>query len=232
MAPWDQPQKWDSWLAGIIMLTIAMETWLHSDVPTKKPSLAGVFLTSIDPLTRAELTELNPSSPFFRRMSQLHLHLLSIGSQPEVRDTSILANYPPVPSASALVFNPSANRDLQTTGSFLQRPPTPGADIVNKSILLSEAQRIPAAEAKERGLFAVFHNEQDLKGLCFLGCVACGGCPVLDCKFCKGGSKLLFERNVEACKRAALRVVGHSVAPERQGRRRRPRPRPLTLARP
>ena len=34
VAPCDQPQKWDSWLAGIVMLTIAMETWLHSDVPT------------------------------------------------------------------------------------------------------------------------------------------------------------------------------------------------------
>ena len=54
MAPWDQPQKWDSWLAGIVMLTIAMETWLHSDVPTKKPSLSDVFLTSLDPLTGAE----------------------------------------------------------------------------------------------------------------------------------------------------------------------------------
>ena len=212
VAPWDQPQKWDSWMAGIIMLSIAMETWLHSDVPTKKPSLASVFITSVDPLTRLELIELNPSSPFFRRMSQLHLHLLSIGSQPEQRDTSILANYPPVPSASPPAFNPSANRDL-TTGPFLQRPPTPGVDIVNKSILLNEAQRIPAAEAKERGLFSVFHNEQDLRGLCFMGCIACGGCPVLDCKFCKGGSKLLFERNIEACKRAALRVVGHSVAP-------------------
>ena len=212
MAPWDQPQKWDSWLAGIVMLSIAMETWLHSDVPTKKPSLAGVFITSVDPLTKTELIELNPSSPFFRRMSQLHLHLLSIGSQPEQRDTSILANYPPVPSASPPAFNPSANRDL-TTGPFLQRPPTPGVDIVNKSILLNEAQRIPAAEAKERGLFSVFHSEPDLRGLCFLGCIGCGGCPVLDCKFCKGSSKLLFERNVEACKRAALRVVGHSVAP-------------------
>ena len=128
VAPWDQPQKWDSWLAGIIMLTIAMETWLHSDVPAKKPSLAGVFLTSIDPLTRAELTELNPSSPFSRRMSQLHLHLLSTGSQPEVRDTSILANYPPVPSASALVFNPrvrtatSRRRDRSSNGRRSQAP--------------------------------------------------------------------------------------------------------------
>ena len=65
MAPWDQPQKWDSWLAGIVMLTIAMETWLHSDIPTMQPSLADVFLTSLDPLTGAELTELNPSRPFF-----------------------------------------------------------------------------------------------------------------------------------------------------------------------
>ena len=54
VAPWDQPQKWDSWLAGVVVLTIAMETWLHSDVPSKKPSLADVFLTSLDPLTGAE----------------------------------------------------------------------------------------------------------------------------------------------------------------------------------
>ena len=105
VAPWDQPQKWDSWLAGFVMLTIAMETWLHSDVPTKKPSLSDVFLTSIGPLTSAELTELNPSSPFFQRMSQFHLHILSISSQPEVRSDSILSNYPPVPSASEVAFD-------------------------------------------------------------------------------------------------------------------------------
>ena len=211
MAPWDQPQKWDSWLAGIIMLTIAMETWLHSDVPTKKPSLAGVFLTSIDPLTRAELIELNPSSPFFRRMSQLHLHLISIGSQPEVRDTSILSNYPPVPSASELVFDPSANRGLQTTGQFIQRPPTPGADIVNKSILLSEAQRITAEEARERRLFTVFQNEPSLKGLCFPGVTHKGGCPVPTAGFAST-ARSLFSRDNAECEKAALRVVGHSVA--------------------
>ena len=178
MAPWDQPQKWDSWLAGVVMLTNAMETWLHSDVPTKKPSLADVFLTSLDPMTGAELTELNPSNPFFRRMSQLHLHLIGTGSQPEVRSTSILSSYPPVPSASEVAFDPSANRGLPTTGPFLQRPPTPGVGIVNKSILLSESERITATEARERGLFtAVFHHEHDLKGLCFLGVVARGGCP-------------------------------------------------------
>ena len=49
------------------MLTIAMETWLHSDVPSKKPSLAGVFLTSLGPLIGADLIELNPASPFSRR---------------------------------------------------------------------------------------------------------------------------------------------------------------------
>ena len=131
--------------------------------------------------------------------------------------TSTLSSYLPVPSSSEVAFGPSANRGLPTTGPFLQRPPTPGVDIVNKSILLSEAQRIPAVEARDRGLFTVFHNEQDLKGLCFLGVVARGGCPVPDCKFCKQSSKLLFERNADsnadACERAALRVVGHSVAP-------------------
>ena len=73
-------------------------------------------------------------------MSQLHLHIISIGSQPEVRSNSILSSYPPVPSSSEVAFDPSANRGLSTTGQFLQRPPTPGVDIVNKSILLSEAQ--------------------------------------------------------------------------------------------
>ena len=212
MAPWDQPQKWDSWLAGIVMLTIAMETWLHSDVPTKKPSLADVFLTSIDPLTGAELTELNPSSPFFRRMSQLHLHLISIGVQPEVRGTSILSNFPPVPSASEVVFDPSANRGLQTTGPFLQRLTTPGADIVNKSVVLSEAQRITPEEACDRQLFTVFQNEPSSKGLCFPAVTQKGGCPDHDCRYCKHGSKLLFSRDKEECEKAALRVVGHSVA--------------------
>ena len=170
-----------------------------------------MFLTSIDPLTDAGLTELNPSSPFFRRMSQLHLHLSSIGSQPEVRSNSILSSYPPVPSAAEVAFDPHANRGLSTTGPFLQRPQTPGADIANKSIILSEAQRIPHSEARECKLFTVFQSEPDLKGLCFTAVVAKGGCPDPDCRFCKHSSKTLFTRDSKECEKAALRVIGHSV---------------------
>jgi hypothetical protein len=194
------------------MLTIAIKTWIHSDVPTKKPSLADVFLTSLDPLSGTELTELNPSSPFFQRMSQLHLYLINIGSQPEVRSTSILSSYPPVPSAAEIAFDPSANRGLSTTGSFLQRPPTPGVETVNKSIVLSEAQRITAEEARERQLFALFQSEPSLKGLCFPAVTQKGGCPFPDCRFCKQSSKQLFSRDKNECETAALRVVGHSVS--------------------
>jgi hypothetical protein len=194
------------------MPTIAMETWLHSGVPSKKPSLADVFLTSLGPLTGADLIELNPASTFSRRMSQLHLHLISIGSQTEVRSTSILNSYPPVPSASAVAFNASDNRSLASPGPFLQRTSTPGVDIVNTSIVLSEAQQIPAAEARERSLFTVLQNEQALTGLCFSAVVANGGCTDPDCRFCKQSPKLLSSRNADACERTALRVVGHSVA--------------------
>ena len=185
MLPWEQPQKWDSWMAGVVMLTSAMADWLQSPSPSPRPSVSSLYTELVDPISGRSEVQLNANHSLFRQMTHLHKHLFELSSDSAVRSSSILRRYPKVPDVASLTFDP-LNRTSDSPGPF--RPPTPGADVVQKKILLDESQRVSQAEASERKLLGVFQREPTLNGLCFPGVMIKGGCIRSDCDFCRNGS--------------------------------------------
>ena len=175
----------------MILLSAALQQWTLSDICSKKPSLESVFVESFNPLTGRQSVELDPAGEFFQQFTAIVKSAVDFHTNPALRATSLLADYasPPAADASAVAFQDASAAVSFMGGAFVPRPPTPGAD-VEKSSLLSEAQRVTSGDARDRGLMSAFWNEPDLNGLCFNAVMARGGCTRTACDYCSRASSL------------------------------------------
>ena len=151
LGAWDPEQKWDLWLCGMVLLSAALQQWTLSDVCSKKPSLGSVYVESFNPLTGRQSVDLDPAGEFFVQFTAIVKQAADLHTNPALRATSLLADYtsPPAADASAGALLDASAAVSFGGGAFVPRPPTPGAD-VEKSILLSEAQRVTAVDARDR----------------------------------------------------------------------------------
>ena len=213
LGAWDPEQKWDLWLCGMVLLSAALQQWTLSDICSKKSSLESVYEESANPLTGRQSVELNPAGEFFQQFTAIIKSAVDLHKDSALRATSLLADYAPLPAAdaSAVALQDASAAVSFGGGAFVARPPTPAAD-VEKCTLLSEAQRVTSADARDRRLMSVFRLEPDLNGLCFNAVMVCGGCTSTACDYCARASKNLFARDKARCVAAALRVASATKA--------------------